>query len=153
MTIWDKILTIRFKFHKARVVSRFVNSLQKKCINSAERRLTPIVFYRKGRDEKEISVHCIDKFIANFHRQHKKIWQKGDHTFKKAYKKRAVARGDMFVKEIEKICYDKEKRYKLFLVPDLLGSHCNIKPTLEDFHEDDVRVAKLADISHVVFRD
>lgn len=152
MTTWDRIC-IKFKFRKARIVSRFVNSVRRKYINEEEKRLTPIAFFRKNHDEKEISVHCIDRYIATMNRQHKKIWSKGDHTFRYAHDKKALARGDVFVKNVENICYDKENMQKLFLVPDLIGTHCNIKPRVEDFHQEDVRLSKLADCSHLVKRE
>ena len=152
MTIWDNISLFKFKIHKARVVCRFVNSVRKKYINEIENRLTPVAFYRRNHDEKEISVYCIDKYIKNGHRQHKTIWKLGDKTFKRAHDKLALARGDIIVSKLENICYDKDKQLKLYLIPSLFNEHCNVKPYLEDFHEDDIRVAKLADESHLVKR-
>lgn len=153
MITWDNILLLRFKIHKPRIVSRFVNSKRAKYINEAENRLTPIAFYRRNHDEKEISVYCVDMYIKNCKRQHKTIWKLGDQTFKRAHDKNALARGDLIVSKLENICYDKDKQRKLYLVPSLFGEHCNIKPFIEDFHEDDLRVAKLADESHLVKRN
>ena len=152
MTIWDNILRLRFVFYKSRIVSRFVNSVKSKYINELENRLTPIAFYRNARDKKEMSVFCIDRYVKNFNRQNSEIWQLGDNVFKTASNPKALARGDLSTEKIEKICYDKDNKKSLFLVPSWVGEHCKIKPLVEDFHEDDVRVDKLADESHLVRR-
>ncbi len=152
MTIWDNISRFKFIFHKARIVSRFVNEFKNKYVNKEEMRLTPIAFYRNERDKEEISVFCVDKYIKNLKRQHNKIWEMGDRTFAKAHHKEAVARGDVLVKDLERIYCDKDKKKNLFIVPSWFNEHCNIKPTVEDFHDEDVRVAKLADASHLIKR-
>lgn len=154
MTTWDNILRLKFLFHKSRIVSRFVNSVKPKYINEKEGCLTPLAFYRNDRDKKEISVFCIDKYLRGFSRQNNKIWVLGDRIFEGAKSGTvAVARGDLFTKTVENICYDKDNKYTLFLVPAWFDLHCNIKPRLEDFHEDDVRVDKLADASYLIKRN
>lgn len=148
MNTWDKILCLKIKLCKPRFVSRFVKD--RKCLNEAEKRLNPIAFYRGELDKKEMSVYCLDSYIKT-NRQHKKIWKIGDNIYKKI-KKIAIARGEVKVDTINAICCDKDKMLNLFLVPPLFGKHYNIKPMLDDFHADDVRVAKLADNSHLVKR-
>lgn len=140
-------LLCKIFIHKPRIVTRFCNEERSKFINKEEHRLKPPAFLKKKpADYKEISVHCVDSFWIS--KKFSRLWKVGDKVYKRATSNnKALYRGDIKVSQIENIDIPNDKKLKLSKL--YLGTHLNISPILEDFHEEDVRIDKLSDISHL----
>jgi len=135
------------------IVTRFTND-KKRCADNANGRLKQKAF-TSAKDKGEISVVCIDSELTQ-NNADEIIFKIGDLVYINSPKK-AEARGDMKVSDINNITYSGEenRELKMYLEssPSNVPNHYNIKPLLQDLRFAVNCAHNLSRISKLVIRN